>query len=456
MTLSSAAEAIAFIERAITRPPDSLQLLPPRLRQAARFPYMLVLMDELGHPENALRVAHITGTSGKGSTATLIAAIAQAAGLRTGLYTSPYVTQPLERIQIDGAPIADELFTQSTNEVAEALTRLKIRLPLFEPHLKMIWVATMLVAFAHAQVDLAVIEVGMGGRYDETNIVHSATATITTIGFDHMQMLGDTLPAIAFHKAGIIKPGIPVISGVTKAEPRQIIAAEAQLAESKLAILSEDFSSEHLHISRQGTAFDYHDQQLGDLADCHLRLVGKHYGHNAALAIRTVRTLYPEMNDDAIRTGLQQAWLPGRFELVGEQPPVLLDVAHNPEKLHALAETVAEIFPDTTIWLVLGTMENKDTEHMIPAIRRLHPAMVICTEPLMLNRAVTSAAELAAHIAAEGVATEVVPNPSEAVQRAMTLGASGGLVLVTGSLYLVSQVREQILATNQADAQPAE
>jgi dihydrofolate synthase/folylpolyglutamate synthase len=448
MTLATPQEVIAWLDGMITRPPDVFHLLPPRLRQIARYPYMAALMDELGHPEAALRVAHIGGTSGKGSTATLLEAMARAAGVRTGLYTSPYVTMPQERVQIDGVPIADDLFVASANEVLGGLARFKARLPHFEPHLKMVWVALALVAFARAGVELAVIEVGKGGRYDETNVVHPSTATIVSVGFDHMASLGDSLPEIAFHKAGIIKEGASVINGVTEAEPRGIIAAEAGLSGSPLQEIDTDFGYEAVQVTAEGTDFDYVDGQDGGIADCRLRLIGRHYGHNAALAIRTMRTLYPATPVKAIRRGLHDAWLPGRFEIIGDKPRILLDVAHNPDKLNALVETMLALYPATPLWLVVGLMASKDAAHMLPAIARLHPQAVLCTEPTMVNRAVLPAGELAAGISAIGLHAKVARVPAEAVARAVALAGRDGLVVITGSLYLVSEVRAGVVAAN--------
>jgi dihydrofolate synthase / folylpolyglutamate synthase len=445
MVIATAADAIAFIEAAITRPSDSYDVLPPRLRQIARYPYMAALMAELGHPEAGLRVAHIAGTSGKGSTAMMLSAIAQAGGIRTGLYTSPYVTIPQERIQIAGTSIANDLFIASTAQVAAALDRLTRRLPDFAPHVKMIWVAIMLVAFAHEQVELAVIEVGKGGRYDETNVVQPTTATLVSIGLDHTESLGDTLAEIAFHKAGIIKPGASVISGVVAPAPRGIIEAEARLAGAMLHTIDTDFSYDALHLSSQETHFHYREQKGGDIRDCQLRLIGQHYGHNAALAIRTARTLLPMLPDAAIRAGLRQAWLPGRFEVVRQHPTVILDIAHNPDKLSALVATVLATFPATPIWLVFATMANKDSSNMLATLLPLQPVQIICTEARLPGRAVASAAALAAQSTSLGLVATVAREPQEAVAHAMQSASRDGLVLVTGSLYLVSQVRATML-----------
>ncbi|MBA3824711.1 MAG: hypothetical protein H0X24_12555 [Ktedonobacterales bacterium] len=446
-TITTAADAIAFIEGSITRAPDTYDVLPPQMRQIARYPYMAALMDELGHPEAAVRIAHITGTSGKGSTATLLAAIAQAGGYHTGLYTNPYVTIPQERIQIDGVPINDDLFIASTAEVAAALERMQTRLPDFEPHLKMIWVATMLVAFKRAEVQLAVIEVGKGGRFDETNIVRPATATLVSIGLDHTDSLGATLAEITFHKAGIIKPGAVVVNGVTDPVPHSIIRAEARLAGAAIHTIASDFGYDDLQLSPQGTRFHYRDAQQGDIVDCHTRLVGGHYGHNATLAIHTARTLFPTLPDAAVHAGLSQAWLPGRFEVIRHQPTIILDIAHNPDKLRALAETVLTIFPETPLWLVFGAMENKDTSQMLAALAPLRPVQLICTTVRMQKRAVMPAEVLAAQAATLGLASTAVRDPQAGVQRAIQLAGTGGLVLVTGSLYLVSQVRAGLLGT---------
>jgi dihydrofolate synthase / folylpolyglutamate synthase len=445
MPFATAAEAIEFIDRAITRAPDTYHLLPQRLRHIARYPYMQRLMAELGHPEAGLRVAHVAGTSGKGSTATMISAIARAAGVHAGLYTSPYLTVPQERIQIDGTFIADDLFASCVSDVAVAIERFKGRFPDFEPHLKMIWVAATLLAFARAKVDLAVIEVGMGGRYDETNIVQPASSTVVSIGLDHMVSLGDTLPEIAFHKAGIIKSGAPAISGVTEPAPRAIIEAQARLAGVPIATIGEEFAYDGVHLTRAGTCFSYHDSG-GDIPDCQVGLIGRHYAHNASLAIRTARALFPTIGDEAIRAGLCQAWLPGRFEMIGHDPLIILDVAHNPDKLRALVETVLALFPEKPVWPVIGTMEDKDSAQMLDILRLLHPVRVICTEVSMKHRPVTSADALAARAAEIGLAGEVVREPQMAVRHAIQLAGNDGLVIVTGSLFLVSQVRPMVVS----------
>ena len=216
MRFPTIAAAIAFVEGFATRPATERDTLPPRERQAGRFPEMRELLALLGNPQDRLRVAHVTGTSGKGSTATMLAAILHASGRHVGLYTNPYVIAPQERVQIDGAFISDGEFIACAELVADALAQVAQAHPDRYPHLKQVWVALMLVAFVRAHVDFAVIEVGMGGRFDETNVVQPAVSIITNVGFDHREFLGETLAAIAWHKAGIIKAGASVVSGVTQ------------------------------------------------------------------------------------------------------------------------------------------------------------------------------------------------------------------------------------------------
>jgi len=446
MTFATAADAIAFIEQSVLRPADTYDVLPARLRQIARYPYMYALMAELGHPETTLRVAHIAGTSGKGSTAAMVHAIARAAGVHAGLYTSPYVTVPQERIQIGDSFIDDALFIACTADVSAALGRIRSRFPDFEPHLKMIWVGVMLLAFARAKVDLAVIEVGKGGLYDETNIVSPATSTIVSIGYDHMISLGDTLPEIAFHKAGIIKAGSPVISGVTMSEPRKIIEAQARLAGVPLATIGDEFDYSSIRLTWQATQFQYVAMGGGDLPNCQLGLIGSHYAHNAALAIRTVRTLFPTISDAVIREGLRQAWLPGRFEIVAQQPTVILDAAHNGDKMVALTATLSAILQSRRLIVVFGAMSTKDAQPMLAALAPLRPRL-IATAPTVVGRTASPAAHIAQIAAANGCDAVTEDDPHVALDRALHEAQPDDVIVVTGSLFLVSQLRPRFITS---------
>lgn len=433
------ASATAYIESFATRSRDVVDALPARERQAARFPEMRDLLALLGDPQVGLRAAHVAGTSGKGSTATILASLLGAAGQRVGLYTNPYVIAPQERIQIAGRPIAEEAFIAAAERVAAAIDIYQQRFPTRHPHLKQVWVALALLAFAQAGVDCAVVETGMGGRFDETNIVQSQVAIITTVDFDHTEFLGKTREEIAWHKAGIIKAGVPVVTGVGAPQALAIVRAEAAQAGASLDVLHETFSVEVQNIAVAGTRFIYHDAQ-GDLTDLDMPLVGAHQAANAALALRATRVLVPDIAEQTIRNGLGQAWLPGRFEIVAHDPLIVLDVAHNPEKMRALVTTLQQTCSWHHVHIIFGALGAKEVSAMLAILAPLQPT-IIATAPTVAGRLAYAAEAIAAEAAALGLPATSAPDPQLAIDQALGAATSEDVILVTGSLFLVSQVR---------------
>ncbi len=435
-SFATIAEAVAYVEQFATRPPEARETLPPPLRLEKHFHEMQALLARLGNPQAGLRVAHVTGTSGKGSTATMIAAIARAAGLRVGLYTNPYVVASQERVQLDGAFISDSEYIACAQIVADAVAQM----PGWYPHHKQVFVALALTAFARAGVDLAVIEVGMGGRFDETNVVTPAVAVITTIGFDHMEFLGDTLPQIAWHKAGIIKPGAPAVTGATQPDVLAVIQAEADAAGVPLDVLGRDFSQGDARSEADGTHFTYADAR-GEMADLVVPLHGAHQAHNAALAIRAARHALPQATPEAIRAGLVQAWLPGRFEIVARRPTVVLDVAHNPDKIRALATTLQATLRWDRLWVIFGALGTKEIAPMLAALAPLNPHFIAVT-PDVTWRQARAAEQIAAQARAQGISeVAVAEHPAAAVDLALREAGADDVIVVTGSLFLVSALR---------------
>ena len=446
MRFPTIAAAIAFVEEFATRPATERDTVPPQARQAARFPDMLALLHLLGNPQDRLRVAHVTGTSGKGSTATMLASILRANGQHVGLYTNPYVIAPQERVQIDGAFISDSEFMACAEIVADALAHLAQMHPERHPHLKQVWVALMLVAFVRARVDVAVVEVGMGGRFDETNVVQPAITIITNIGFDHMEFLGDTLAAIAWHKAGIIKAGAPVVSGVTQPDLAQIIRDEAALTNAPVCTIDQDFGA-RLTLAPcvdaqqdRTTSFTYWDARGVEIA-CAVPLLGAHQARNAALAICAARQLVPTLPENKLHEGLAAAWLPGRFEIVATQPTVVLDVAHNPDKMRALVATLQETLQWRTIWVIFGALGTKEIAPMLGALAPLQPRF-IATAPTVAGRIAQTVEAIADHARAQGIADVTTAlDPAQAVDLAMHQATPEDVVVITGSLFLVSALR---------------
>jgi len=379
-------------------------------------------LQALGHPERAAPVLHVAGTNGKGSTCAMAAASLRAAGLRVGLYTSPHLVAFNERIQVDGAPLSDADLAAAVEAVRAASPWHEAGAP--EDRLTYFEVAT-LAAFVHlarARVDVAVVEVGLGGRLDATNAVAPAVTAVARIGLDHTQLLGETVEAVAREKAGIFKPGVPaVIHAWQPPGVRELLAAEAARVGAPLTVAPAGWS--------------------GPLA-----LLGPHQQGNAGLAaaaLRALRAAGLPVGEEAIAEGLATARWPGRLERVGE---VLLDGAHNPDGAAALAAALSALHPGRPAELVFGVLADKDHRGMLsalaPVVRRLH----LVTPASARAR---PAAEVAGLAALLGLPADVHGGVAEALACARGAAAGGvgaGPVVVAGSLYLVGEARALLSA----------
>ncbi|HVI94262.1 MAG TPA: folylpolyglutamate synthase/dihydrofolate synthase family protein [Anaeromyxobacter sp.] len=371
-------------------------------------------LDALGHPERGYAVLHVGGTNGKGSTCAMAAAALEAAGHRVGLYTSPHLVRFNERIQVEGAPIDDAALAAAIDEIRRACPWHDAagdgeRLTYFE-------FATLagLLHFARAGVGAAVVEVGLGGRFDATNAIVPRVTAIARIGLDHTQLLGDTVEQIAFEKAGIFKPGVPaVVHGRQPPGALETLRAEA---------------------ARRGAPFTVAAAEYPGA----ISLPGPHQRGNAALADAALRALAGTgvaLPEDAIARGIATARWPGRLEELGG---VLLDGAHNPQGAAALAAALQALHPGRPVELVLGVLADKDHSGMlaalVPAARRVHA--VTPSSP----RA-RPASELARAATAAGADAHAHASVAEAVACARTAARDGALVCVAGSLYLVGEAR---------------
>jgi dihydrofolate synthase/folylpolyglutamate synthase len=439
----------------------------PYQTAAFKLDRMRLLLALVGDPHLGLRAVHLAGTKGKGSTAAMVAAVLQAAGMRTGLYTSPHLEAIEERIAIDGARCSQEEFAALAAELEGAVAKLP-RDPaapeLAEPTFFEITTAMAFLHFARRRVDAAVLEVGLGGRLDSTNVCHPCVSVITSISFDHMRQLGNTLAAIAGEKAGILKRGVPVVSGVVQGEPREVIRRVAAQSAAPLFErgLAYDFAvlpeprNEHQGEER----FDYREPAASEvasggswrLADVRLGMLGQHQAANAAAAIAAVRRLVEQgwsIEEDAMRRGLSAARCPARIEVVGEQPTVILDVAHNVASIAALLEVLRERFPQGRRVLVFASSKDKDTSGML---RLLVPEFerIVLTRYIHNPRAVEPQRllELAREVAAElpaGVrpAAEIAdaPTPDTAWELAQRATGRDDLICITGSFFLAAELR---------------
>ncbi len=393
------------------------------------------LLERVGRPDREYRIAHVAGTKGKGSTSAMIAAIARANGWKSGLYGTPHLHTFRERILLDGSPVSGEQFARLTAQVAEAAGRLVQEEPEIGPPTAFEIVTAMaLLGFAEAGVDLAVVEVGLGGRLDATNVVTPDVAVIASVSLDHGAILGNSLAAIAGEKAGIIKPGKPVVSALQHPEAAEVISRIAGECDALLFIAGSDWTAGAGDSVRLVGPW-------GDLADVEIALAGRHQVENAGLALMASWQLDQELagNEAVVRAGLKSVVWPGRFERVATDPEIVVDGAHNVDSIERLVETLEEYRQGRSLVVVLGVARDKDLGGMIAALSRLG-ASVIATashnprsvDPDAIVKAATTA----------GMTAQASTTTDNAIELARLEAGADGLVCVTGSLYVVAEARE--------------
>lgn len=391
------------------------------------------LLAALGDPHKRLRFVHVAGTNGKGSTAAMLDSCLRCAGYKVGLFTSPYIIRFNERIQVNGAPIPDGDLVRLVEQVRPAAAAMADVPTEFE-----LITALGMLYFAQQRCDIVVLEVGLGGALDSTNVIDPPEcAVITALGMDHVKELGPTLADIAAAKAGIIKPGSPVVSYGGAPEADRVIAAAAAAQNAPLTVA--DFSKLTLRAAGlDGQTFDY-----DGLAGLTLPLLAGYQPRNAAVAIEALRALRGrgwQVPDSAIRQGLAQVRWPGRFELLRREPPFLLDGSHNAHGMRATVESLRARFPGEKFVFLVSIMADKDAGEMLRLLLPLAKAFVTVTAPS--PRAIP-AAELAARIEALGGRAEPADTIPAAVARTDAL-AAGGPAAALGTLYFSGEVREAV------------
>jgi dihydrofolate synthase/folylpolyglutamate synthase len=401
------------------------------------------LLERLGHPERRFASVHIAGTNGKGSVAAMVESILRAAGYRTGLYTSPHLERINERIAVGGAAIGDDDFAAAFHAVAEAIELLLAEgtLP-NHPSFFETLTAMAFWHFARSRMELAVLEVGMGGRLDATNVVTPEVAVITSIDFDHERYLGHSIEQIAAEKAGIIKPGVTVVSAAEHPVAKIVVAARAAELGAPVADVETDFRAEDVNASDFGRykftacAADGFRLHLAPL------LRGAFQVRNALTAAAAARELSRRgwtISEEAIATGIAETRWPGRLELARREPLVFLDGAHNPAGARQVLRFWEEHLAGRRIQLIYGSVREKAVGEIAELL--FPPAAgVTLTEPATPRAA---GAESLAHLARSlNLNVRVEPNPAQALGRALEATPRDEVVFVTGSLFLVGDARK--------------
>lgn len=398
------------------------------------------LLRRLGNPQDDLKVIHVAGTNGKGSVSKYLEEGLSACGYKMGLYTSPYIETFNERIRYDGADISDEdleYYGQKVVSAAEAMVADGLDSPTeFE-----VVTAIAFLYFADRQADITILEVGLGGIGDSTNVVKSPLASvITSISYDHMAQLGSSLAEIAVNKAGIIKTGCPVIANVPQRDAAKIIARKAYAMGSRLYDISgiRAAVSDETPFS-QKVSMELYEKSYSDVE---ISMVGRHQAENLKTALATLEILRKsgavKLDREALYEGLKRARQPGRFEVISEDPLVIIDGAHNEAGAQALQETMAQHFAGKKILLVAGILADKEIDSIVKFLTKITDHIIV-TEPD--NPRKLAAEKLAGHVADFGVAAEAVSDVEAAVHRAKELADGYDVILFAGSLYLIGDIR---------------
>jgi dihydrofolate synthase / folylpolyglutamate synthase len=432
----------------------------PEHRPAPSLGRIRALTELLGDPQRVYPVIHLTGTNGKGSTAAMIESLLRADGLRTGRFTSPHVTSVTERIAIDGEPIGDERFDDVWREIEPYVALIDQRqidgvsMTFFE-----IITAMAYAAFADAPVDVAIVEVGLGGAWDATNVADGDVAVVTPIDLDHTHLLGRTITEIAREKAGIIKPGAHAILAGQSLEAAQVLLARC----AEVGALPQ----------REGIDFGVIDRQLavagqlirlsaadGPVDDIFLPLYGAHQAANAAQALAATEAFLglKALHPDVVRQGFAQVRSPGRLELVRRSPSVVLDAAHNPHGARAAAAAITEAFAFAPLIGVVAVMADKDARGILEVFEEIMNQVVI-TQVASTSRGMP--AEVLGELAEEifgAPRVTVVPRLDDAIERAVALAEADGVgssgVLISGSVIAISEART-LLVKDEPVAVPA-
>lgn len=430
--------------------PQGLRYLSSRtpserlLEMQQQIPRLANFLEFAGNPQERFNTIHVAGTSGKGSVTHMVASILKAAGVNVGHHISPYLQVCNEKLVARGREISPGAFVELVSEFQELLARWQAANPANFLKYGEAWVALTFLFFAKEQIEWAVLETGMGGLYDPTNVVQSKLAIITNIDFDHTESLGDTLEEIAFHKAGIIKPFRPVISGAVQLEAQQVIHEIARSNQSSIYQYGVDFGISQE--SQDGKPYYLLHTPFRTLSISHLQLASTHQRLNAALSVCAVEALQDlgetEINPAQINAGLSEVSLPARFETMQISPRVILDGAHNPAKIASLCREIREAFPGQKVRVIYGMLATKDAQNMLsllaPLVSHWH-----LTQPEVYGKPALNPTQIEFHLMGIDPAARIDKheNIRNALDAALSTSSPDETIIATGSVYLVGAAR---------------
>jgi len=402
-----------------------------------RIEKLLELMD---HPEKQFKTIHITGTNGKGSTTAMLASILKAAGIKTGMYTSPHLTSYTERMMIDGLEISPLQFANAVEYTSQFVDQI-VAHNLGQPTEFEVLTAAAFYYFASCGVEYAVIEVGLGGLLDSTNVIVPEVAVITNVTLDHIDKCGSMISDIAKHKAGIIKQGVPVITAA-QGQALDVIKDIAQKQSAKLYIYGQDFSAQFAGRVEHGQKVVVKIEEQGMTETFSLNLLGHHQVDNCAVAVMAILVLAEQeqrITLSAVRSGLLEVCWPGRFEVIPGEPTIIIDGAHNQDGARGLRKNLNEFYGSREIVFLLGILRDKD-------VTRIVRELISSADQVVVVAPVSARAGEPQDIAREIRAAHVETADSiiEGLGRAQMLAGDQGVICIAGSLYLVGAAREII------------
>ena len=400
------------------------------------------LLERLGKPQDAAKSVHIAGTKGKGSTAAMIASILTQAGYKTGLYTSPHLLSFTERIQVDGKPIAEDDFARLTEVLKPEVEEVNRTSDLGELTTFEILTALAFACFREAKVDYQVLETGLGGRLDATNVVQPQVCVITSISLDHMDVLGDTLARIAAEKAGIIKSGSVVVCSPQFSEAMEVIVKTCHHLGARLVRVGTDVTWRRKNFGAEGQSFEL--SGLAGKYDLDIPLLGEYQLENAATAVTTIEVLADQgakIAPESIIAGLKRVNWPGRLQVLRRQPWFIIDGAHNAYSAKRLTEAIRQYFDFDRAVLILGASSDKDVAGMVAELASLTGNVVVTGS--RHPRAVKPAA-LAGEFSKWGITPQAAEDVGSAVEMALAGAKETDLICATGSIFVIAEVVEEM------------